>query len=272
MAKKKKDQKKILIEEEKNILKDEEPLLEDEDEDEIEEIGDEGEKEDKSEDGVVDLAEVENDVVEDEDGVITVDLSHRGGEEEEVVEFIEDNSEDEDEEKTDNIEKVKVVGEVGGEIQVSKTEFERVVNRLEILKTTSRKEVAEKLRTARGFGDLSENAEYEAAKKDQAFVEGEISDLEQRLERMVVIDLFGLSDEVVHIGNIAKIERMRDKKVINCLIVGSSYESDIGCEPLKIARDSPVGGSILGMAMGQTVKVKLPHNKTEIFKVLDISH
>ena len=187
-----------------------------------------------------------------------------------------DTDEDEDVESENSqigrIRSGEVAGGAGEKIQISKEEYEKVMDRLQTLRTVSRKEIAEKLKTAREFGDLSENSEYEAAKKEQAFVEGEISDFEQRIERMEIIDFYGLTDEVVHIGNTVQAKRLGDGKIFDCQIVGSSYESDINCQPLKIAIDSPVGNGLLRIAVGGVTRVKLPHNKMAVFEVLSIRH
>lgn len=274
MGRKKSEQEKITIDKEKDILKEETPLLEDEAEEEtdLEET-----KEDKPEsEDAVDISEVEDNIAEDEDGNMVVEAPQE--EEEELKRTTEEADTDEDEasdEEDSYIKQKKNVEEVSGsagKIQVSKEQFEKTIARLHFLRTVGRKEIAEKLKTAREFGDLSENSEYEAAKKDQAFVEGEVSDLEQRIEKMEIMDFYGLTDEMVHIGNVVQTKRMKDGKIFNVQIVGSSYESDVNCQPMKIAIDSPVGSGLLGFGVGGMVRIKLPHNKTSIFQVLSISH
>lgn len=274
MAKKKKEQEKITIDKEKDILKEETPLLEDEAEEETEPEELEEDKPESEDD--VDISEVEDNIAEDEEGNIIVEAPQ--AEEEELQRTTEEADTEKDEasdEESSYIKQKKNVEEVSGnagKIQVSKEQFAKVIERLQFLRTVGRKEIAEKLKIAREFGDLSENSEYEAAKKDQAFVEGEVSDLEQRIEKMEIIDFYGLTDEVVHIGNVVQTKRLKDEKILNCQIVGSSYESDINCQPMKIAIDSPVGNGLLGVAVGGMVRIKLPHNKMAVFQVLNISH
>lgn len=274
MAKKKKEQEKITIDKEKDILKEETPLLEDEAEEEadLEEI-----EEDKPEsEDAVDISEVEDNIAEDEEGNIVVEAPPTEEEELQRTTGEVDTEEDEASDEEDSYIKQKKNGEEGigseDKIQVSKEQFAKSIERLQFLRTVGRKEIAEKLKIAREFGDLSENSEYEAAKKDQAFVEGEISDLEQRMEKMEIMDFYGLTDEMVHIGNVVRTKRIKDGKIFNCQIVGSSYESDINCQPMKIAIDSPVGNGLLGVAVGGMVRIKLPHNKKAIFQVLSINH
>jgi len=272
MAKKKIEKGKLTIDKEKDILKEEEPLLEDEEEETTEEEETKAEEEEDE-----DSSELENNGAEDEDGNIVVEVPPVE-EEEELEQKTEAQATDEDEdieEENNHIRRSRsseVISGADEKIQISKEEYEKVMARLQTLRTVSRKEIAEKLKTAREFGDLSENSEYEAAKKDQAFVEGEISDLEQRLERMEIIDFYGLTDEVVHIGNVVQVKRQGDEKIFNFQIVGSSYESDMNCQPMKIAIDSPVGNALLRIAVGGMTRVKLPHNKVAVFGVLSISH
>lgn len=275
MAKKKNEQEKIIIDKEKDILKESEPLLEDEEEDEAEDIEEEETKPEDEE--AVDISELENNVAQDEDGNIVIEVPPLEEEEElkRRAEELDTDEEEDSEGENNHIQRIKHLEEVSNgqeKIQISKEEYEKVMARLQTLRTVSRKEIAEKLKTAREFGDLSENSEYEAAKKDQAFVEGEISDFEQRIERMEIIDFYGLTDEVVHIGNVVQAKRLGDGKIFDCRIVGSSYESDISCQPMKIAIDSPVGNGLLRIAVGGVARVKLPHNKVAVFEVLSISH
>jgi transcription elongation factor GreA len=274
MGRKKSEQGKITIDKEKDIPKEETPLLEDEAEEEIALKETEEEKSESEEE--VDISEVEDNVAEDEDGNLVVEAPLE--EEEEIrrttgeVDTEDDEASDEEGSYIKQKKNVEEVGSSAGKIQVSKEQFGKTIERLQFLRSVGRKEIAEKLKIAREFGDLSENSEYEAAKKDQAFVEGEISDLEQRMEKMEIMDFYRLTDEMVHIGNVVQTNRMKDGKIFNVQIVGSSYESDVNCRPMKIAIDSPVGSGLLGFGVGGMVRIKLPHNKMAVFQVLSISH
>ena len=138
---------------------------------------------------------------------------------------------------------------------------------LEELKTVRRKDVAEKIKVARGFGDLSENSEYDEAKNEQAFIESRIAQLEAMLKNARVIDNDELNLDTVSVGTHVKIED-EDGEVEEYDITGST-EAD----PLngKISDESPVGAALLGQKAGQTVTVSLPNGGTIDYKILEIS-
>ena len=130
-----------------------------------------------------------------------------------------------------------------------------------------RKDVAEKIKVARGFGDLSENSEYDEAKNEQAFIESRIAQLEAMLKNARVIDNDELNLDTVSVGTHVKIED-EDGEVEEYDITGST-EAD----PLngKISDESPVGAALLGQKAGQTVTVSLPNGGTIDYKILEIS-
>jgi len=138
---------------------------------------------------------------------------------------------------------------------------------LEYLKTEKRKEISEKIKVALGFGDLSENAEYDEAKNEQAEVELKIIRLEKMLKNAKVIDEEEISTDVVSIGIKVKVLdiEMDEEEIYS--IVGSE-EAD----PMqnRISDESPVGKAILGAKVGDTVTVSSPNGEFEL-KILEIS-
>lgn len=143
-------------------------------------------------------------------------------------------------------------------------------NELEHMKTVRRKEVAEKIKVALSFGDLSENSEYDEAKNDQAMVEARIADLEVMLKNSVVIDESELTNEVVHIGSRIEVEITSpagEKSKREFKIVGSN-EADP--RKGKISDESAVGKALIGQKPGQTVEVETPAGIAK-YKVVTIS-
>ena len=125
---------------------------------------------------------------------------------------------------------------------------------LEFLKTVKRKEVAERIKQAKEFGDLAENSEYEDAKNEQAFMEGRILTVEAMLRNAKVIDNHDVRSDVVTVGATVRLEDEAGEE-LNYTIVGSP-EAD-PCHD-RISNESPVGRALLGKRKGQTVTVKAP--------------
>lgn len=136
---------------------------------------------------------------------------------------------------------------------------------MEYLKTTRRQEVVERIKIARDFGDLSENSEYDAAKDDQAFVEGRIVQIENMIRNSVIIEDNGDTNEV-NLGNSVTFKELPDGEEEIYTIVGSA-ESD----PLegKISNDSPMAKSLLGRRVGEQVSVSTPGGDMEV-EIVDI--
>ncbi len=125
--------------------------------------------------------------------------------------------------------------------------------KLHRLKTAERSAVAERIRQAKEFGDISDNAEYESAKSDQAFIEGEIIQLERLLTRAKIIDRNELTTDEVHLGSTVELENLDTKEVYVVTVVGTT-ESDI--EKGRISNESPVGRALIDRKLGETVEVK----------------
>ncbi len=142
-----------------------------------------------------------------------------------------------------------------------KAELEEKLDRL---KNVTRKEVSEKIKEARSFGDLSENAEYDEAKNEQAEVEAEISKLEEMLKYARVVDEDDMSADTVTIGKKVTIEMMGE--TVQYTIVGSS-EAD----PYKnkLSFESPVGAAIINHSTGETVQAVTPAGTLDI-KIIEI--
>lgn len=141
---------------------------------------------------------------------------------------------------------------------------------LDFLKTVRRKEVAEKIKVALSFGDLSENSEYDEAKNDQAMMEARIADLEVMLKSAVVIDESELNNETVHIGSKIEVSLTAadgKKSKRDFKIVGSN-EADP--RNGKISDESAVGKALIGAKVGQTVEVESPAGVSK-YKVVTIS-
>ena len=126
--------------------------------------------------------------------------------------------------------------------------------RLEHLKSVTRKEIAEKIKVALSFGDLSENSEYDEAKNEQGIVEAEIAEIEATLKNAKVVDEDELSTEHVNIGNTVVIEDERGKK-IKFFLVGSK---EVDMKAMKISDESPIGKACIGKKLGEEVSVEDP--------------
>lgn len=133
--------------------------------------------------------------------------------------------------------------------------LEKIENEIEYLKTVRRKEVSERIKVALGYGDLSENAEYDEAKNEQAQVEERIAKLELMVRNARIIDEDSLTDDVVNIGSTVKVKDLEDDEEDEFVIVGS-VESD----PLegKISNESPVGSKLIGLKVGDVAEVEVP--------------
>ena len=140
------------------------------------------------------------------------------------------------------------------EVILTKEGKEELEKRLEFLKVTKRAEITERIKTAREFGDLSENAEYDAAKNEQAMIEGEIVEIEEKLKHAVIIK-DGAKKGVVSLGSKVDILDEETKEVSTYEIVGTT-EADV--ENSRISNESPIGNALLGRKAGETITVNVP--------------
>ncbi len=145
--------------------------------------------------------------------------------------------------------------------------LKKLEEELSDLKVNQRRDIAEKIKEAREHGDLSENAEYDAAKEEQREIEGRIEELEEILKNVVVVDEDEISDDMVYVGCDVKIVNTATKKEYIYTIVGST-EADFLQN--KISNESPLGQELLGSKVGDKVVVKAPVGDVT-YKVLEIS-
>lgn len=152
------------------------------------------------------------------------------------------------------------------EILLTAEGYEELKNELQQLKTVKRTELAEKIKTARGFGDLSENREYDEAKNEQAIVEARILTLEEQLKVVRVVDRTALDKDVVNIGSVVKLLDCRFNEELEYRIV-SSVEG--GSASNTLTDKSPVGEAVMGHKAGETVEVHAPKGVFSL-KILEI--
>jgi len=143
----------------------------------------------------------------------------------------------------------------------------KLENELEYLKTVRRKEITEKIKVALGYGDLSENSEYDEAKNDQAFVEGRIAQLEAMLKNADVVDESEIPNDVVSVGAKVRVKDFEFDEEVEYIIVGSAEADPMN---FKISNESPVGKALIGKKVGEIVEVVIPDGMNK-FEVLEIS-
>lgn len=144
--------------------------------------------------------------------------------------------------------------------------LKKLEEELENLKSVKRREVAERIKIAIGYGDLSENSEYEDAKNEQAFIEGRIITLEKMLRNARIINDDEVDTNTVSIGSKVSLQDMEFEDVVEYTIVGTA-ESDPSQN--KISNESPVGKAIIGKEKGAIVDVNVPAGVIQ-YKIIDI--
>ncbi len=151
-----------------------------------------------------------------------------------------------------------------GSQYITREGLEKLIQKLEYLKTARRQEIASRIKSAKELGDLSENAEYQDAKDEQAFNEGQIIELSNMVKNAIIIDQNGNKD-IVTVGSTVLVKNRFQEKAFT--IVGSN-EAD----PLegRISNESPIGKALLGRKKGDEVMVMTPAGKTH-YKILKIS-
>jgi len=144
--------------------------------------------------------------------------------------------------------------------------YKKLAKEIEYLSTEKRREVAERIKVAREFGDIAENAEYDDAKNEQAYVEARIAMLEERLVSARVIQKKDIAKDVVSVGSTVRLKDVDANETIEYHIVGSAEANPA---EQKLSNESPVGRAILGKKKGETVEVAAPRGSLK-FKILDI--
>jgi transcription elongation factor GreA len=152
------------------------------------------------------------------------------------------------------------------EVLLTPEGLEKLTQELEVLRTDKRREVADRIRIAREFGEIAENAEYDDANNEQALLEHKIAQLEERLLNARVIDTKDVDTSVVSVGTLVRLRDVDAKETVEYHIVGSA-EADPA--EMKLSNESPVGKAIMGRKKGETVEVAAPRGKLK-FKIMDI--
>ncbi len=153
------------------------------------------------------------------------------------------------------------------EVILTQEGYDNLEKELNYLKTDKRSEIAERIKVALGFGDLSENSEYDEAKNAQAENEGKIVELENKLRHAKIIDEKDIDTSTVQVGNTVKVLDMEFDEELSYTIVGST---EVNLAENKISNESPLGVALLGAKKKQVVEVNAPNGIIK-YKILDIT-
>ena len=145
--------------------------------------------------------------------------------------------------------------------------LEKLKEEIEHLTTAKRREVAERIKEARDFGDIAENAEYDDAKNEQAMLEKQIAELEEKLRSATVIDKTAVSTEAVSVGTTVHVKDQKTDKSAKYMIVGSSEANPA---EHKLSNESPVGKALIGKKRGDLVSVPVPRGPARKLKITKI--
>ena len=152
------------------------------------------------------------------------------------------------------------------EVLLTQEGYDNLEKELEYLKTEKRGEIAERIKVALGFGDLSENSEYDEAKNSQAENEGKIAELENKLRYAKIIDESEIDTKTVQVGNKVKVLDMEFDEEVEYTIVGST---EVDLSQNRISNESPIGSALLGAKKNQVVEAQTPGGVVK-FKILAI--
>ena len=153
------------------------------------------------------------------------------------------------------------------EVILTQEGYVKIEKELEYLRTEKRTEIAERIKVALGFGDLSENSEYDEAKNAQAENEGKIAQLENKIRHAKIIDEAEIDTKTVQIGNTVKLYDVEFEEEVEYTIVGST---EVNLAENKISNESPIGKALLGAKKGSTVEVNAPAGVIK-YKILSIT-
>lgn len=145
--------------------------------------------------------------------------------------------------------------------------LEKLKQEIEELTTVKRREVAERIKEAREFGDISENAEYDDAKNEQALLEQRIAQLEERLRRATVVDGKDLDTDVVNVGSIVHVKDQKTGESKKFHIVGATEANPL---ENKVSNESPVGKALVGRKRNEIVEVEVPRGPNKELKITKI--
>lgn len=152
------------------------------------------------------------------------------------------------------------------QVMLTEEGLKRLEEELEVLKGEKRKEIAEKIKVARSYGDLSENSEYDDAKNEQAILEARIADIEASLKNAVLIDENDINNDKVHVGSTVVIKNIATEKEMQIRIVGSNESNP---KEMKISDESPIGMGLLGKVVDDVAEIETPGGVVA-YKVLEI--
>ena len=141
------------------------------------------------------------------------------------------------------------------EVILTQEGYDKIEKELEFLRTEKRTEIAERIKVALGFGDLSENSEYDEAKYAEAVIDGKIAELENKIRHAKIIDEAVIDTKTVQIGNTVKLYDVEFEEEVEYTIVGST---EVNLAENKISNESPIGKALLGAKKGSTVEVNAP--------------
>jgi transcription elongation factor GreA len=153
------------------------------------------------------------------------------------------------------------------EVILTREGYEKLKDEIEFLSNQKRREVADRIRVAREFGDIMENSEYDDAKNEQALLEARIAKLEERLRDARVIEAGEVTADVVSVGSVVRLRDVDAKETVEYFIVGSAEANPA---EQKLSNESPVGKAIIGRKKGETVEVTTPRGISLKYKILDI--
>ena len=145
--------------------------------------------------------------------------------------------------------------------------YKQLEEELDLLKGEKRREIAEKIKVARSYGDLSENSEYDDAKNEQAILEARIATVEATLKVAVIIDETEINNEIVRVGSVVRLENLTAGREVTYKITGSNEANP---KEAKISDESPIGKGLVGHAAGDVVEIETPAGVIG-FKILEIS-
>lgn len=153
------------------------------------------------------------------------------------------------------------------ETPITQEGLERLQAEIEHLSTVRRREVAQRIKDAREFGDITENSEYDDAKNEQALLEQRIAQLEERLRRSTVIDSSKIDTEIVQVGNLVHVKDQKSGESRKFTIVGPAEANP---SEQKLSNESPVGKALLGQKRGTVVTVDVPRGPKKKLKITKI--
>lgn len=153
------------------------------------------------------------------------------------------------------------------EVLLTQEGYNKLESELEKLKTVERTEIAERIKVALGYGDLSENSEYDEAKSAQELNENKIIELENKIRRAKIIDASEVDTTKVQVGNKVKVHDVAFDEDVEYTIVGST---EVDLSQNKISNESPIGSALIGARRGKIVEAELPNGTTAQFKILSI--